>query len=63
MADIYKWLQQTPHIEKAKQEMMTRESLQDYLMKDTEYKLPLGKLKDQGGDMQQFCSFYYKRLE
>ena len=62
MADIYQWLQQSAHIEKAKQEMV-RESLHDYVMHNTEFKLPLGKLKDKGGDMQQFCSFYYKRLE
>ena len=42
---------------------MFRESLHDYQMLNTEFKLPLGKLKDQGGDMQQFCSFYYQRLE
>ena len=62
MADIYEWLQQSAHVEKAKQEMV-RTSAHDYMMHNTDFKLPLGKLKDQGGDMQQFCSFYYKRLE
>ena len=55
-------MQQPAHVEKAKQEMM-RDSVGDYVMYNTEFKLPLGKLKDQGGDMQQFCSFYFKRLD
>jgi DNA polymerase delta subunit 2 len=32
-------------------------------MHNEDYRLPLGKLKQEGGDMQQFNSFYYKRLE
>jgi len=32
-------------------------------MNNDAFKLPLGKLKAQGGDMQQFCAFYYKRLD
>ena len=41
---------------------MHRESIHDYKMLNTGFKLPLGKLKEEGG-LQQFCSFYYKRLE
>ena len=32
-------------------------------MADGEYRLPLGKLKYEGGDMKQFNLFYYQRLE
>ena len=61
MADIRQWLKQQAHIERAGVEMH-RESIHDYKMLNSEFKLPLGKLKEEGG-LQQFCSFYYKRLE
>ena len=35
----------------------------DYVADNTAFKLPLGKLQAEGGDMQQFNQFYYRRLE
>lgn len=43
--------------------MIERESNSDYKMYDDEFTLPLGQLKAEGGDMQQYCNLYFKRLE
>ena len=40
-----------------------READSDYEADNLAFKLPLGKLQSEGGDMQQFNSFYFKRLE
>ena len=32
-------------------------------MQDDLYTLPLGLIKSEGGDLQQYCSLYYKRLD
>ena len=68
MADIQKYLIQTAHKQKAKQEQQKmaacqRQSIEDYEADNLTFKLPLGKLKEQGGEMQQFNQFYFKRLE
>jgi hypothetical protein len=59
MSDILHFLTQTAHIE---QERQTRASDSDYKADNTRFKLPLKLLQAKGGDMQQFCSFYYQRL-
>jgi hypothetical protein len=69
MAEILKFLTQEAHKSKAKEAekaapaRATRTCINDYRMLNEAYRLPLGKQKIEGGDMQQFCSFYYKRLE
>jgi len=68
MADIQQYLIQAAHQEKARQEQQRlatceRESIADYKADNQMFKLPLGKLKEQGGDMQQFNQFYFNRLE
>lgn len=42
---------------------MHRGEVDDYVAENLQFKLPLGKLKADGGDMQQFNQFYYRRLE
>ena len=63
---------QATHKEKARQEKLRlgqtatsneREAVSDYVSDNTLFKLPLGKLKAEGGDMQQFNQFYFRRLE
>ena len=41
---------------------MERESNADYKMQDDAFTLPLSMLKKEGGDMQQYCNLYFKRL-
>ena len=63
MAEILQFLTQHAHKLKAEQGQLHRAETNDYKMQNELYRLPLNKLKAEGGDMQQFCSFYYRRLE
>lgn len=64
MADIEKYLVQAAHKEREiARQAEERESIADYVANNNSFKLPLGKLKADGGDMQQFNQFYYRRLE
>lgn len=68
MADIKQFLIQAAHKEKASHEearlaTCERESVPDYQADNLKFKLPLGKLQAEGGDMHQFYQFYYQRLE
>jgi DNA polymerase delta subunit 2 len=64
MAEILQFLTQHAHrLQVQKQSPLIRPNISDYEMVNNGYRLPLGKLKHEGGDMQQFNLFYYKRLE
>ena len=66
MADIQRFLIQAAHQQQELRERSTvksRESLADYCADNLAFKLPLGKIKAEGGDMKQFNQFYYQRLE
>ena len=65
MADILEFLKQKCHIEKAKQEELCLSKAADgeYKSDNTLFKLPLAKVKGEGGNMKQFCQFYFRRLE
>lgn len=59
MADIQEYLIQAVHKEQAareaaRQASQQRESISDYVSDNLAFKLPLGKIKSDGGDMQQF---------
>ena len=53
MAEILQFLTQQAHkVQAAKQSVpQHRENFGDYEMHDEDYRLPLGKLKKEGGDM------------
>ena len=66
MADIEQYLIQSAHKERAARERARvdeREAVADYCADNRLFKLPLGKLQAEGGDMQQFNQFYFRRLE
>jgi len=63
MANIFVYLKQQVHKNSAEKEIKERESGSDYQMTNDRFKLPLGMLREKGGDMQQFCSLYSQRLE
>ena len=54
MADIQQFLIQSAHKEKAARErtrVQQREAIADYVADNAAFKLPLGKLQAEGGDM------------
>ncbi len=53
MADLTQYLVQAAHKERAsKRQTYERESIADYVADNNAFKLPLGKLKAEGGVMQ-----------
>lgn len=51
MADILQYLTQQAHKAQLVKQTLTRPAIGDYEMQDNEYRLPLGKMKAEGGDV------------
>ena len=52
MADILSFLKQSAQTKAKTTRTITRPSESDYEFQNDDYRLPLGKTKEQGGDMQ-----------